>query len=303
VWRRILVTAALCSSGALGAALGSAGVSGQAGARVDPTRLPLGDGHVASAEQAGSVWPCATRFGGGGAFRAGDWIHEDGTFDFTPKPSVDGRVSWPSRFDIAITGGVRRLTGNELPAHATGAFPIARDDDAYQFDRNPNSIRAQNLLIDLPLDPTPAAHPSCVPVGPIGVMLSGAVLFNALDALGHDAVAHEMQDGCQGHPERSGTYHYHSLTTCLDDGGTGHSRLVGYAFDGFGIFGRRGGDGRVLQNGDLDACHGHTHEIDWDGRRVVMYHYHATWEYPYTVGCYRGTPVYPPLGGRGRASE
>ena len=47
----------------------------------------------------------------------------------------------------------------------------------------------------------------------------------------------------------------------------------------------------MLTDADLDKCHGHTHEIDWDGQKVVMYHYHATWEVPYTVGCYRGTPV------------
>ena len=41
----------------------------------------------------------------------------------------------------------------------------------------------------------------------------------------------------------------------------------------------------------LDECHGHTHEIEWDGELVKRYHYHATAEYPYTVGCYRGTPV------------
>ncbi|HAJ61709.1 MAG TPA: hypothetical protein DCP31_22720 [Cyanobacteria bacterium UBA8543] len=59
--------------------------------------------------------------------------------------------------------------------------------------------------------------------------------------------------------------------------------------DGFGIYGHRGEGGKVLTNADLDACHGHTHPIEWDGKQVNLYHYHATWEYPYTVGCYRGT--------------
>ena len=26
-----------------------------------------------------------------------------------------------------------------------------------------------------------------------------------------------------------------------------------------------------------------------DGKTVVMYHYHATWEFPYAVGCFHGT--------------
>ena len=44
-----------------------------------------------------------------------------------------------------------------------------------------------------------------------------------------------------------------------------HSGLQGYAYDGFGIFGVYGEDGELLSTADLDECHGHTHEIEWDG--------------------------------------
>ena len=50
----------------------------------------------------------------------------------------------------------------------------------------------------MPQTPTLAARPTCVSMGPIGVMLSGSLLFNALDGKGRDAVAHEEQDHCQG---------------------------------------------------------------------------------------------------------
>lgn len=26
----------------------------------------------------------------------------------------------------------------------------------------------------------------------------------------------------------------------------------------------------------------------WDGRTARLYHYHATWDFPYTIGCLRG---------------
>ena len=39
----------------------------------------------------------------------------------------------------------------------------------------------------------------------------------------------------------------------------------------------------LCTNADLDICHGHSHG-------ALGYHYHATIEYPYTIGCYRGTP-------------
>jgi hypothetical protein len=63
---------------------------------------------------------------------------------------------------------------------------------------------------------------------------------------------------------------------------------MGYILDGFGIYGHHGEGGRELTSADLDECHGHTHPIEWDGQMVTMYHYHATWDFPYTVGCMRG---------------
>ena len=42
------------------------------------------------------------------------------------------------------------------------------------------------------------------------------------------------------------------------------------------------------------------HEIGWDGAKKTMYHYHLTKEFPYTVGCFKGTKaVNGPLGGGG----
>jgi hypothetical protein len=260
--------------------------------QADTSHLPVGDGKISAVPRVGYVFSCQTEFHGGGAQRTGDWVHADGTFDPAAKPVVQGKVEWPDHaFTLALAGETRNVTGNDLPDHATGTFPISASDPAAQYDRNPNSIAAQPLLYKLPANPVAAAAPACVGMGPIGFLLTGVYLFNALDAQGRDAVAHEIQDLCHGHPERRGAYHYHSLTNCLDDPGTGHSRLVGYAVDGFGIYGMRGEDGKVLHDADLDACHGHTHAIQWDGRTVVMYHYHATAEYPYVIGCFHGTPA------------
>jgi hypothetical protein len=118
------------------------------------------------------------------------------------------------------------------------------------------------------------------------------VIFDALDASGQDAPAHEIVDGCGGHPAPGGVYHYHALPSCLAIGPvTAHSRRIGWAYDGFPVYGPRGPGGVYMRNADLDACHGHTHAIVLDGRRMRLYHYHATIEYPYTLGCFRGVPV------------
>ena len=273
-------------------------LAGRDVAAVDLTRLPIGDGHISSKPERGSAWACRTDMFGGRRSHGGEWIRGDGTFDFAAKPTVEGRVSWPHQFAVTREGSERRIVSNNLPNHLTGEFPIDPRSKAYRYDPNPNEIRAQEMRIDLPAMPTVAEGASCLRLGPIGTLLTGGVFFNALDASGEDAVAHEIQDGCQGHPQRTGSYHYHSLTTCSKDEGSGHSSLMGYAFDGFGIFGHRGESGAVLTNADLDECHGHTHEIVWDGKRTSLYHYHATWEYPYTIGCYRGRPEHFPRGPR-----
>lgn len=260
-----------------------------------PERLPLGDDKISREPRRGYVWSCRQNFDEGpfgiGARRRGEWIYPDGTWNPAAKTvEVDGNVTWDNfRYEIRLEGDVRKLIGNGLPDHQTGVFPVAESDDAYGYDRNPNRIAEYSLVHDLPAAPQLASAPIGTHDGAVGVMKSGVVIFNALDAAGRDAVAHEIQDKCNGHPEVGNRYHYHNLSRCIDEKPEdGHSQLVGYALDGFGIFGKFGEGGKLLTNGDLDECHGHTHEIKWDGRRVEMYHYHATREYPYSVGCFRG---------------
>ena len=61
------------------------------------------------------------------------------------------------------------------------------------------------------------------------------------------------------------------------------SKALEYSY-GFPIHGYRGIGGVEMTNDDLDLCHGHQ---DAD----LSYHYHATLEYPYTIGCYKGAPI------------
>ncbi len=259
---------------------------------LDPTRLPLGDGHLSKAPKVGYIWACHVSPMAGGAFRDGPWIDKaDGTYDLTAKAVVDGAVTWPHRFSMKVSGASRVFSWNDLPDHPTGIFPISRKDDAYQTDRNPNHIAAQSMKVALPAAPALAARPTCAP-GAVGILLSGVVLFNALDAPGRDAVAHETQDSCQGHPQESSVYHYHNVSKCVlaeYDSKSGPSKLLGYAIDGFGIYGPRDASGKVLTSADLDACHGITGPVEWEGRRVTMYHYVATLDFPYTIGCLRGS--------------
>jgi YHYH protein len=270
----------------LGAGATSTGATQQASAaRI----VPLGDGHVSTTEaKRGWVYACNTMSGGGGAFGEGPWIHSNGTFEPAAKPVVQGDVSWPAaRVNIARSGGRVRIAGNGLPVGAvTGRFPIASTDPAYAYDRNPNSISEQHVALTLPA-PARARRPGCLTGGPVGYAVNGVAIFDALDAENRDAVAHEILDRCGGHPERSGTYHYHAIPACLTNKvhGAG-AKVVGWMLDGYPIVSEPG-----VTDSKLDACHGRTSTIALFGHRVRTYHYDATPEYPYTIGCYHGTPL------------
>lgn len=261
---------------------------------MDSKALPLGDGKVSASPQVGYVDSCTTNFKGGGARHSGSWINDtDNTWNSMAKVAVEGSVHWPTaNYSQATSGSSRVLTSNDLPeTYPTGIFPISRSDPAYQYDTNPNRIVTQNLSYRLPLNPTAATSAGCIPMGAIGILDDGVVLFNALDAAGRDAVAHETQDSCNGHPNGKEMYHYHNVPSCIRDIATSSSTLVGYAFDGYGIYVERDSNGKLPANADLDSCHGRTSQIDWNGKLTTMYHYDATLEYPYTIGCFHGTPA------------
>ncbi len=267
------------------------------GTAVDPTKLPLGDGKVSTTGPArGTLFACsAGNPNGPGASRAGTWIDTaNATWDATRKIAVQGSRTWESAdYTETVTGANRVLSTNALPVKTvTGTFPIAANDPAYQFDRNPNSIKAQaTVTVTLPVQPQAAAAPSCLPMGAIGVMRNGVYAFASHDERNRDAVAWETQDVCDGHPQQTGAYHYHNVPSCLRDAAPGASVVVGFALDGFPIVVERDASGRLPTNADLDECHGRTSPIVLDGAVVTMYHYSATLEFPYFMGCYRGTPV------------
>ena len=261
-------------------------------------KLPLGnDMYDTEGPKSGYVYSCITEFNGSGAFEEGPWIDQAaGTWNLSKKIYVEGRVHWDSEFAEKVSGSERDLEGNGLPPQTTGIFPVEESDPAYEYDRNPNEITAYDLNASLPADPKRAEEPSCVG-GTIGVMKNGVALYSPFDAGGRDAVATEIQDHCDAHPETTGQYHYHGLSTCLyeysEDSSAGEpsSVLLGWALDGFGIYAERDSEGTMLSSADLDVCHGRTSTVEWNGEKKKMYHYVFTLDFPYTVACYRGTPI------------
>ena len=266
------------------------------GPSVDITKLPIGTDKVSLTGPAvGGLFACDAGFaGGGGAHAAGPWIDEAaGTWNLSAKVSVRGEVSWPmATYSEVIEGTSRVISSNGLPVdEITGEFPIAPDDPAYAYDRNPNRIAGNEVEVVLPLNPAVAPTATCLGKGGVGVLKNGVSLFAPIDERNRDAAAYETQDECDGHPQQTSVYHYHEIPSCIRDASVGSSTVVGFAFDGFPIVVERDGNGNLPTNADLDECHGRISRIELDGAVVETYHYSATFEFPYFIGCFKGVPV------------
>lgn len=234
------------------------------------------------------------------------WVN--GTkIDVSKIPHVEGSVSWKSKFEVATTSKTRRFTGNGLPNTKTGEFPVKKGTAAYKYyaalpaqgydTAAEIPIKPWDLDISIPREPKVKSKPSCIAKLTLGLANTGAPwhVEIAPDSEFHilNPTAGLPMDKCWGHPYAT-QYHYHGESwTCFtsrDESGE-HSPLEGYAIDGFGIYGIRGEDGKPVKNKELDECHGHTHKIRWEGETQKMYHYHLNGEYPYSLGCFRGTPA------------
>jgi hypothetical protein len=237
------------------------------------------------------------------------WVNGN-AIDVSKIPHVEGQVSRKSRFTITKTATKRHFKGNGLPNTKTGEFPVKAGTSAYPYyaalpaqgynNAAEIPIKPWDLDITVPRWPKANRTPACIGKLTIGVADTGAPwhVEIAPDAQYHilNPSAGLPMDKCWGHPYAT-QYHYHGESwRCFTnrDKPNEHSPLVGYAIDGFGVYGIRGVDGRPVTNKELDKCHGHTHRILWNGKKVNMYHYHLNNEYPYSIGCFRGTPAILP---------
>jgi len=118
---------------------------------------------------------------------------------------------------------------------------------------NPNTAVNQNFVYKITLWPQAVTGaPVATPLGHVGVWTNGVSVFNALDAMSYNnqgvwnqnAVVVEgiSFDNCLGHPAPNGEYHHHLNPTCLydDTDSSAHAPIIGYAFDGFPIYGAYG---------------------------------------------------------------
>ena len=190
-------------------------------------------------------------------------------------------ASWGSNVTVTIADGMLRYVSDGIPNHprqkeyalpaAGGAVPTAATAVA-QAD----PTRSQSYDFKITTTPVLADSPTPASLGTIGVMISGAALFNPYEGdgttvaiasnftvPGSDGKPVAFLDSCNGHPNPMGAYHYHGLPTCVTatvDKEGGPSHIIGVAFDGFPIYGDRDITGAVIPASRLDQCNGITSE-------------------------------------------
>lgn len=193
-------------------------------------------------------------------------------------------------FDYAA--GVAMISGSGLANHVMGPF----DGSTGCF--NPNTPTAQNDTWIIPLKPVVGNTSGLVymdTMGKVAVSLNGVAYYNPYDAGGVDAPSTICFDDYNGHPSLDGRYHYHQAPGwSYGDGDTGHSGIVGYAIDGYPIYGPWEDTGVFAKDLSgsmaLDACNGHTDEQHG-------YHYHSIsfdldpTGFPWVQGCWHGDPI------------
>ena len=124
-----------------------------------------------------------------------------------------GQLARRATSAVDVSRQTRTITTNDLPEQQNprASSRSRPSDPAYQFDPNPNHVGDRTTSRSPAGGPHRRRAPSCTGLGPIGVLNDGVLLYNALDDAGRDAVAHETQDECNGHPDGRERYHYHDV--------------------------------------------------------------------------------------------
>ncbi|RVU85605.1 YHYH protein [Leucothrix sargassi] len=120
----------------------------------------------------------------------------------------------------------------------------------------------------------------------------------------HDTLQTKQLDICGGHAGRGDDYHYHVKPTCMIEQmeNANENPILGWAFDGFPIYGDKNPDGSMIAEGTLDVCNGQPD-------KVFGYRYHTSEKAPYIVQCLMGevpdfkrlprvSPLSPSAGGK-----
>jgi len=177
----------------------------------------------------------------------------------------------------------------------------------------------QSTTLEIPGSPVMAATTTDVEcsMGSIAIALNGVSIFGgavdqSCNLVDVDDSTSEWTafDMCSGHAQAAGVYHYHFPPSCLlaqavatNPTSDGHSPQIGWAYDGFPIYGPNGVGGTKMTRANLDECNGVESEIPALDKFKYRYYFigevtdlyalpgnpkPVASEYPFTIKCYKG---------------
>lgn len=247
-----------------------------------------------------------------------------GTQQRTDTSAVLKATKWGSAIKTSYRTGSVVMSTTDIPNHKRDAYyavpnaqVVVPSEATAHIMKDPT--KAQSLSFTIPTKPTYTSKVTNTPLGSIGLMISGAVLFNPYEGDGTtiamssnfsltntDGTKVWFVDHCNGHPTpMDGTYHYHAGSTCVMDQvdkAAGPSHLTGVALDGFPIYGPRDIHGKVVPVKSLDRCNGINSPTPEFPKGIYHYVLPNTTDATSSIRCFHGVVdskqimAMPPMG-------
>ena len=232
----------------------------------------------------------------------------------TDTTDVVKTASWNPTIKISYTDGSINFQPDGIPNHERDAYyavpnagVVVPDASTANIIKDPTS--AQTYSFDIPSVPVFSPTTTKTSLGSIGVMISGAVLYNPYEGDGTTVamasnftitnaagITASFVDKCAGHPTpgmngTGGAYHYHGLPNCVTtkvDTTTGPSHIIGIALDGYFIYGANDINGKTVPTSALDECNGITSPTPEYPKGVYHYVLPGTADATSSIGCFHG---------------
>ncbi len=212
-----------------------------------------------------------------------------------------------------------------IPNHARDAYYAVPKagvvvPDAATANVIADPTKAQTYNFTIPTKPKYSSKVTSTSLGSIGVMISGAVLYNPFEGDGKTVamssnftvtnsagITASFVDKCAGHPTPDiGAYHYHGLPNCVTakvDKVSKPSHIIGFALDGFPIYGDRDNKGKQITAKNLDQCNGVFSATPEFPKGIYHYVLLGTADARSSIACFHGEvdasqiQAMPPMGG------
>ena len=231
----------------------------------------------------------------------------------SPQQSAIIQAGWFKNVKVEATGDIVTIESNGIPnwmaekyAKPNAGIIVPTSPNDVTLDLGSRLVMSQNYNFAITMNPTKASTTTPTALGPIGILVNGAVVFNPYEGDGKavavtgnvflsdsNGVKWGFLDECNGHPGMGGMYHYHGMPPCVTsviDKSGGPSHILGIAFDGYLIYGDKDITGKTVSSTQLDTCNGITSPTPEFPTGV--YHYVLTQEKSNrsTINCFTGTP-------------